>query len=193
MGTKTHLRRVRGRCFPIHSGFTLVELLVVIGIIAVLVGILLPALQRAREQANLVACQSNLRQIGQAIGIYVIDNNGTLPYGLWSGYGVGDLSKTPNWTTPPPNGWGNGSDWTTLIQNDLNSSISSSYNSGNQTQRQILSRVRQVFMCPSAPEGPAFDPFNVVYHYICHPRLMPKLGATRQIVPAVYARTPGSL
>lgn len=65
----------------VRRGFTLVELLVVIGIIALLISMLLPALNRAREQANLVACSSNLRTMGQMIQIYAAENNGFLPYG----------------------------------------------------------------------------------------------------------------
>ena len=53
-----------------ESGFTLVELLVVIGILAVLIAILMPALNRARMSADLVKCQANFRQIYAAVSIY---------------------------------------------------------------------------------------------------------------------------
>jgi prepilin-type N-terminal cleavage/methylation domain-containing protein len=61
-----------------RKGFSLVELIVVIGIIAVLIAILLPAMQRARVYARYIACQSNMRQIGQAMMIYSNENKGWL-------------------------------------------------------------------------------------------------------------------
>lgn len=61
------------------KGFTLIELLVVISIIALLVSILLPALNKAREQAKLVTCQMNLRQLNLAINMYMEDYNRRFP------------------------------------------------------------------------------------------------------------------
>jgi prepilin-type N-terminal cleavage/methylation domain-containing protein len=69
---------MRRGCSPVR-GFTLVELLVVIGIIALLIAILMPALAKARAQGQWAMCLSNLRQIGQGLTMYVTENKGYLP------------------------------------------------------------------------------------------------------------------
>jgi prepilin-type N-terminal cleavage/methylation domain-containing protein/prepilin-type processing-associated H-X9-DG protein len=101
-----------------RSGFTLVELLVVIGIIAVLMGVLVPALNKARQSATAIKCSANLRAIGQGLAVYVTNNRQTYPaaytyrppvgntlgdqypqptYGYihWSSYIYGGVGRTP--------------------------------------------------------------------------------------------------
>ena len=116
-----------------RSGFTLVELLVVIGIIAVLIALLLPALQRAQEQARSISCASNMRQVYQFALLYAHDNRGTLPIpSFWPGDPQSKTSVGIQMTASGTYDYSNGTLW--------------SYMPGGPQVRQRL------FVCPS--DGP---------------------------------------
>ena len=96
------------------GGFTLVELLVVIGIIAILISIILPALSRAREAANTVKCASNLRSIGQGIFQYVSENKNTFPPAYFY-EGMQIQGAAPNGTQTPDAAYSGYVHWSALI------------------------------------------------------------------------------
>ncbi len=81
-----------------QSGFTLIELLVVIAIIAILMAILLPALERVKEQARGVACMSNQRTLGMAYVMYYDENDGKICGGMAR---YAPTNGVPPWVMPP--------------------------------------------------------------------------------------------
>ena len=164
------------------GAFTLVELLVVIGIIALLVGILLPTLGRARESANTVKCMANMRQIGQAMTIYIGESKGMLPIGLiFNGQEINRRG-----TTPQEFYQGESLDWTTLLMKIMRRGVGIGYDDQPDVS-QNSAGTRAVFLCPTVFVNQAQDN-SAVTHYSAHPRLIPDMIANEWYI-ASYVNT----
>jgi prepilin-type N-terminal cleavage/methylation domain-containing protein len=131
-------------------GFTLIELLVVIAIIAILIGLLLPALQKARESGFLTQCDNNLKQIGLAMQNYY-DTHGTFPVGYYDPTAWPIGGQTPQGLDHGP-GWGWGAFLLPFLeQGNVYQQINFQVDVGDPSMVAVRTTVLRVFICPSDP------------------------------------------
>lgn len=141
-----------------QSAFTLVELLVVIGIIAVLISILLPVMGNARERANQVACMSNIQQILKGLHGIAAENKGRLPYGWkWEYADPNDPTKQQAGVT---NALGGYSNWASSVAAWMQPNRQGKYRGGrvikvgalaswNSNDPEYNYPLPKIFRCPS--------------------------------------------
>jgi len=144
-----------------RPGFTLIELLVVISIIALLIGILLPALGAARRTAQGMACLSNLRQLGVGVMVYANDFDGLTPPSQVAGFSNAESTE-----------------WTLLLQSYIDGSGKNTYQSAQATGSG--DETLDAFLCPAAlvQQGRM--------HYAAHPLTMPLLFGGIPNIPAPF-------
>ncbi len=142
------------------AGFTLIELLVVIAIIAILASMVLPALSKAKQQANRIVCVSNLREWGLAMGMYADENRQYYPASRDSNY-IAAPDHNPVWnemygdaTASPPIGL---SDWFNALPLYVFQVPLWEYGA-NSVSNNVFTYSKSIYICPTAAAIPTVSP-----------------------------------